>query len=125
MQPESKEFWLYAQKSLVAEFNKRVLAFLEDGYAVDLYALAPIPLLVLLGNLFANRPNINIFQLRKVPSSFEWEEDGEKLNIKVTQSPDGFLGEEAALLMSFSGQVNKKKCYGRHWKENSSDRNVY
>ncbi len=108
MQPESKEFWLYAQKSLVAEFNKRVLAFLEDGYAVDLYALAPIPLLVLLGNLFANRPNINIFQLKKVPSSFEWEEDGEKLDIKVTQSPDGFLGEEVALLMSFSGQVNKK-----------------
>ena len=112
MQPESKEFWLYAQKSLVAEFNKRVLAFLEDGYAVDLYALAPIPLLVLLGNLFANRPNINIFQLKKVPSSFEWEEDGEKLDIKVTQSPDEFLGEEAALLMSFSGQVNKKNVMG-------------
>lgn len=112
MQPESKEFWLYAQKSLVAEFNKRVLAFLEDGYAVELYALAPIPLLVLLGNLFANRPNINIFQLKKVPSSFEWEEDGEKLDIKVTQSPDEFLGEEAALLMSFSGQVDKQNVIG-------------
>lgn len=112
MQPESKEFWLYAQKSLVAEFNKRVLAFLEDGYAVELYALAPIPLLVLLGNIFANRPNINIFQLKKVPSSFEWEEDGEKLDIKVTQSPDEFLGEEAALLMSFSGQVDKQNVMG-------------
>ena len=112
MQPELKEFWLYAQKSLVAEFNKRVLAFLEDGYAVELYALAPIPLLVLLGNLFANRPNINIFQLKKVPSSFEWEEDGEKLDIKVTQSPDEFLGEEAALLMSFSGQVDKQNVMG-------------
>ena len=107
MQPESKEFWLYAQKSLVAEFNKRVLAFLEDGYAVDLYALAPIPLLVLLGNLFANRPNINIFQLRKVPSSFEWEEDGEKLDIKVTQLSNALLNEEVALLMSFSGKVNR------------------
>lgn len=106
MQPESKEFWLYAQKSLVAEFNKRVLAFLEDGYAVDLYALAPIPLLVLLGNLFANRPNINIFQLKKVPSSFEWEEDGEKLDIKVTQLSDALLDDEVALLMSFSGKVN-------------------
>lgn len=112
IQPESKEFWLYAKESLVAEFNKRVLAFLEDGYVVELYALAPIPLLVLLGNLFANRPNINIFQLKKVPSSFEWEEDGEKLDIKVTQSPDEFLGEEAALLMSFSGQVNKQNVMG-------------
>ena len=112
MQPESKEFWLYAKESLVAEFNKRVLAFLEDGYVVELYALAPIPLLVLLGNLFANRPNINIFQLKKVPSSFEWEEDGEKLDIKVTQSPDEFLGEEAALLMSFSGQVDKQNVMG-------------
>lgn len=107
MRPESKEFWSYSQKSLVDEFNKRVLAFLEDGYAVDLYALAPIPLLVLLGNLFANRPNINIFQLKKVPSTFEWEEDGEKLNIKVSQFTVEFIGEEAALLMSFSGKVNK------------------
>lgn len=112
IQPESKEFWLYAKESLVAEFNKRVLAFLEDGYAVELYALAPIPLLVLLGNLFANRPNINIFQLKKVPSSFEWEEDGEQLDIKVTQSPDEFLGEEAALLMSFSGQIDKQNVMG-------------
>ena len=107
IQPDSKEFWLYAQKSLMAEFNKRVLAFLDDGYAVDLYALAPIPLLVLLGNLFANRPNINIFQLKKVPSSFAWEEAGKKLNIIVTQIPDVFHGEEAGLLMSFSGKVNK------------------
>lgn len=112
LQPGTNEFWLFTQNSLVSEFNKRVLAFLEDGYTVDLYALAPIPLLVLLGNLFANRPNINIFQLKKVPSSFEWEEDGEKLDIKVTQSPDEFLGEEAALLMSFSGQVDKQNVMG-------------
>ena len=51
LQPGTNEFWLFTQNSLVSEFNKRVLAFLEDGYAVDLYALAPIPLLVLLGNL--------------------------------------------------------------------------
>lgn len=107
LQPGTNEFWLYAQNSLVSEFNKRVLAFLEDGYTVDLYALAPIPLLVLLGNLFANRPNINIFQLKKVPSSFEWEENGEKLDIKVTQLSDAFLDEEVALLMSFSGKVNR------------------
>lgn len=108
IQPNSKEFWLYAKESLVVEFNKRVLAFLDDGYTVDLYALAPIPLLVLLGNLFANRPNINIFQLKKVPSSFAWEEEGEKLNITVTQIPDVFPSDEAALSMSFSGKVNKK-----------------
>lgn len=106
LQPGTNEFWLYAQNSLVSEFNKRILAFLDDGYIVDLYALAPIPLLVLLGNLFANRPNINIFQLKKVPSSFEWEEDGEKLDIKVTQLSDALFNEDVALLMSFSGKVN-------------------
>ena len=111
IQPDSKEFWSYAQEALVAEFNKRVLAFLDDGYAVDLYALAPIPLLVLLGNLFANRPNINIFQLKKVPSSFAWEDNGEKLKITVTKIPDTFTSDEVALSMSFSCEVNKENIF--------------
>lgn len=51
-----------AQISLIATFNKYLIPLLEDGYAIDLYALAPIPLLVQLGNLFANRPNINMFE---------------------------------------------------------------
>lgn len=108
LQPETKDYWQYAKQSLIAEFNKRLLSFLDDGYAVDLYALAPIPLLVLLGNLFANRPNINIFQLKKVPSSFEWDENGKKLNIVSTRSGSEINNKEVALILSFSGKVDKQ-----------------
>lgn len=107
MQPDDVNYWKYAQKSLISEFNKRLSSFLDDGYSVDLYALAPIPLLVQLGNLFANRPNINIFQLKKVPSTFDWEDAGEKLNITTNSDLPEQEVEEVALLMSFSGKVNK------------------
>jgi hypothetical protein len=108
MQPNSSCYWEYFQESLVSEFNKKVLSYLEDGYSIDLYALAPIPLLVFLGNLFANRPNINIYQLKKVPSTFAWDENGERLDINVTQLPEKALTDEVALLMSFSGKVDKQ-----------------
>ncbi len=107
MQPDDVNYWKYAQKSLISEFNKRLSALLDDGYSVDLYALAPIPLLVQLGNLFANRPNINIFQLKKVPSTFDWEDSGEKLNITTNSDLPEQEVEEVALLMSFSGKVSK------------------
>lgn len=98
-------FWQIEKKSLEDAFKNKVLPRLELGLAVDLYGLAPIPLLVLLGNLFANRPNINIYQLKKNPSTFAWSKRGKKLNIVTTwlscvQSP------EVALVMSFSGKVN-------------------
>ena len=93
------------KKSLEDAFKNKVLPRLELGLAVDLYGLAPIPLLVLLGNLFANRPNINIYQLKKNPSTFAWSKRGKKLNIVTTWLND-VQSPEVALVMSFSGKVN-------------------
>lgn len=98
-------FWQIEKKSLEDAFKNKVLPRLELGLAVDLYGLAPIPLLVLLGNLFANRPNINIYQLKKNPSTFAWSKRGKKLNIVTTWLSD-VQSPEVALVMSFSGKVN-------------------
>ena len=99
-------FWEIEKQSLIATFNKYLIPLLEDGYAIDLYALAPIPLLVQLGNLFANRPNINIFQLKKVPSTFEWDKIGDKLNIRTENLIEDYI-KEVALSLSFSGKIDK------------------
>lgn len=108
LQPDEQNYWQCAQRSLIDQFDRRLRAFLDDGYTIDLYALAPIPLLVLLGNLFANRPNINIFQLKKVPSTFEWEENSEKLDIIIKKDLSQQHLEDVALILSFSGKVNKQ-----------------
>lgn len=104
-QKDGESFWQLEKKSLVETFNKKVLPRLESGVGVDLYGLAPIPLLVMLGNLFANRPNINIYQLKKNPSTFEWSKRGKKLNITTAWIRNGH-SSEVALVMSFSGKVN-------------------
>lgn len=108
LQPDEQNYWQCAQRSLIDQFDRRLRAFLDDGYTIDLYALAPIPLLVLLGNLFANRPNINIFQLKKVPSTFEWEENSEKLDIIIKKDLSQQHLDDVALILSFSGKVNKQ-----------------
>lgn len=107
LMPEDKDsYWEIQRKSLVETFNKKIEACLDEGYTIDLYALAPIPLLVQLGNLFANRPNINLFQLKKVPSSFEWEDFGNKLNIKIEKPSKVLIKPDVALMLSFSDKVN-------------------
>lgn len=104
-QQNGDTFWENERKALICNFSRKVLPLLEDGGAFSVFGLAPIPLLVLYGNLFANRPNIDVYQLKK-NSSWEWENNDTKLNISTTWLSNVDRASEAAIMLSFSGKVN-------------------
>lgn len=99
-------FWENERKALIYNFSRKVIPLLEDGGAFSVFGLAPIPLLILYGNLFANRPNIDVYQLKKNPSSWEWENNDTKLNISTTWISNFDHASEAVIMLSFSGKVN-------------------
>lgn len=99
-------FWENERKSLICNFSRKVMPLLEDGGSFSVFGLAPIPLLILYGNLFANRPNIDVYQLKKNPSSWEWKNSDAKLNIITTWFSDSTQASEAVIMLSFSGKVN-------------------
>lgn len=105
-QQNGDTFWENERKSLVCNFSRKVIPLLEDGGSFSVFGLAPIPLLILYGNLFANRPNIDVYQLKKNPSSWEWENNDTKLNISTTWLSNFAHASEAAIMLSFSGKVN-------------------
>lgn len=105
-QQNGDTFWENERESLICNFSRKVIPLLEDGGSFSVFGLAPIPLLILYGNLFANRPNIDVYQLKKNPSSWEWENNDTKLNISTTWLSNFAHASEAAIMLSFSGKVN-------------------
>lgn len=105
-QQNGDTFWENERKALICNFSRKVIPLLEDGGSFSVFGLAPIPLLILYGNLFANRPNIDVYQLKKNPSSWEWENNDTKLNISTTWLSNFAHASEAAIMLSFSGKVN-------------------
>ena len=105
-QQNGDTYWESERKSLIYNFSRKVIPLLEDGGSFSVFGLAPIPLLILYGNLFANRPNIDVYQLKKNPSSWEWENNDTKLNISTTWLSNFAHASEAAIMLSFSGKVN-------------------
>ena len=105
-QQNGDTYWESERKSLIYNFSRKVNPLLEDGGSFSVFGLAPIPLLILYGNLFANRPNIDVYQLKKNPSSWEWENNDTKLNISTTWLSNFAHASEAAIMLSFSGKVN-------------------
>ena len=103
---EGQEFWDSERRALIANFSKKVAPFFDDYSSFSIFGLAPIPLLILFGNCFANKPNIDIYQKRKSPSSWQWESSEIPIDIKsnwinlIDSSP------EAILILSFSGKVH-------------------
>lgn len=80
-QNDGSSFWDIERRSLNYNFRRNVLPLLESGLSISLFSLAPIPLLIYLGRLFANRPNVDVYQLRKQPSTWEWEQNADPLII--------------------------------------------
>ena len=105
-QQNGDTFWENERKALICNFSRKVIPLLEDGGSFSVFGLAPIPLLILYGNLFANRPNIDVYQLKKNPSSWEWENNDTKLNILTTWLSNFPHASEAVIMLSFSGKVN-------------------
>ena len=105
-QQNGDTFWENERKALICNFSRKVIPLLEDGRSFSVFGLAPIPLLILYGNLFANRPNIDVYQLKKNPSSWEWENNDTKLNILTTWLSNFPHASEAVIMLSFSGKVN-------------------
>ena len=107
-QENGQLFWANERVSLLRNFERKVLPLLEEGASISVFGFAPIPLLVLYGNQFANRPNVDIYQLKKDTSTWEWEARAPKLDIK-THWYNKINTSNAAIMLSFSGKVNIDK----------------
>jgi hypothetical protein len=92
-------FWSVESESLTTKFNQRVRERLASGDVshLSVFALAPQPLLILLGSLMTDIPRADMFQLHREPQGWNWPEKPKVPQFSV-QEPSASTGSPALVL---------------------------
>jgi hypothetical protein len=98
-------FWDVEKQELISKFRYKVhdrLA-LGDISHLSIFALAPQPLLILLGSLLTDIPQADVYQLHREPQGWNWPNMGEVIPFMVTR-PSRATGMPA-LVLSLSAPI--------------------
>jgi hypothetical protein len=92
------------------EIQSRAKQLYQSGMSVDstkhisLFAIAQIPLLVLLGRSLSNKIPVDLYQRhRDQGNPWQWPEDSDPVTYRVEKICEGASSKEAALILSLSG----------------------
>lgn len=102
-------FWDKESHELTTKFNKRVQERLAAGEITHLsiFALAPQPLLTLLGTLLTDIVPADVYQLHREPQSWGWPEAGKTVPFEIEEPKD--TNHEPALVFSLSATVTPER----------------
>src|SRR5690554_679554 len=81
------EYWLIESKSLIRQYESKLKVLKESSKVqhYSIFALAPQPLLILLGTLLNDLYNVDIFQLKREPKTWKWVDIGNNLNFRIIE----------------------------------------
>lgn len=99
-------FWSIEAGNLERQLEQKVRPRLADGSAshLSVFALAPQPLLMLLGALLTDIPHAEVFQLHREPRSWAWTPTGSDLGL-IVRPPAPASKSPPALVLSLSGLI--------------------
>ena len=99
------EYWMYMDKSLERQFRERIDNIVAQNPRAhfSVFPLAPIPLIAKLGYLMGDKINADVYQKRRHPDTWEWQEQSSGSRFEVERFPDRSTGNGVALLVSFFG----------------------
>lgn len=112
------DFWTITERSLEKSFSQKLLPRIEkdgDIKNLSIFAIAPIPILIKLGQLLTDKPNAEIFQLHRTPKTWNWLQDENNLDFKII--PPKNTGTGIALKISLSDSISDediKKTIGEN-----------
>ena len=109
----AQNFW----ESFADEIRARVARELADGNDrarpehISIFALGPIPLLLVLGKSIGNTISGDLFQRHRDTENWKWKlEDGNSLDYQ-TREVKGVDSNNVALVISLSGKVHEDEVY--------------
>ena len=104
-----RAFWDVEPQHLDRQFAEKVAAF-KSGDQVQHYSLfgfAPIPLLMKLGVLLGDVYPVDVFQLRREPTSWKWDETGDDVRHEI-RPPSRTTGK-VALKLELSDSISDQR----------------
>lgn len=105
LKDQDEAFWNFERKQLEMKFVTEFLPLAKDEKAdhVAVFAIAPQPLLMLLGHLLSDITRADVFQLHREPATWEWQPGETDLDVRV-EVPKEVRGDPA-LVLAFSAPI--------------------
>jgi hypothetical protein len=106
-----EEFWRTEAENLKRLYASRVRERIDAGEVphLSVFALAPQPLLVLLGSLIGDITPAQVFQRHREPETWSWPADGKPMELLV-QRPASFDGP-IALKIALSATIDNSRIH--------------
>jgi CBASS immunity sensor of nucleotide second messenger signals/HNH endonuclease len=107
LQCEDGAFYASAEKVIRRKVDQLFDAGVEVKGArhLSVFALAPIPVLVLFGVVLGNKVSADVYQRHRDTEDWRWKRDGEPVEYAFRKTRDGSSGGGVALVFSLSGSV--------------------
>lgn len=109
LRDQEPNFWASEVEQLKRQFSKKIHERLQDGSIkhLSLFAIAPQPLLIVLGSLLTDIVPTEVFQRHREPASWRWQDAEKPLSPTVHESSAG-VGD-AALNISLSATIDNTR----------------
>lgn len=103
-------FWTTEAENLRRQFEKLVRPRLNERSLapLSLFAIAPQPLLMLVGSMLTDIPETDVFQLHREPRTWNWLDDDDSVQFKLRAANKKGTGP-AALVLSLSATVARER----------------
>lgn len=100
-------FWTIAAEEIRSRVRLLYTQTFESGPVrhVSVFALAPIPLLVVLGRALSNKVPTTLFQRHRDTENWKWKEEGKAVGFETRTVQEGTDPQSVALLLSLSGKI--------------------
>ena len=100
------EYWQAEFNHLKTSFSRKINSLIESDSNIhfSVFALAPQPLLILLGAEFTDKISVDTYQLHREPKNWQWQEHPEEFEY-IINKPDE-VTHQPVLLLSLSDHVS-------------------
>jgi CBASS immunity sensor of nucleotide second messenger signals/HNH endonuclease len=101
----SEKYWSVETDNLRAAFERHVIPRRQEAepFHFSVFALAPQPLLILLGSLFTDKTPVDVYQLHREPPTWQWGPHPSSFEFRIKQPQR--TGGNPALIISLSASV--------------------
>ena len=101
----SEKYWSAETDNLRAAFERHVLPRIQEAqpFHFSVFALAPQPLLILLGSLFTDKTPVDVYQLHREPPTWHWQPHPSGFEFRINQPQR--TGGNPVLIISLSASV--------------------
>ena len=107
-----EDFFAANATNLYRAIKSRIYDIVSDSESIALFALAPQPLLMYLGNLLNDKYNVSVFQCnRRNTDKWRWEAEYKQVAFQSIYPADKAVTSRIALVFSLSSVISPNRIY--------------